>query len=80
MKEMHGHNMPTERILEINPDHPLIERLLSMGSSEGNRGPLEDFADLLYGQVLLAEGSPLPDSSRFSKLLSELMVGPATGN
>ncbi|MCL4152901.1 UNVERIFIED_CONTAM: hypothetical protein GTU68_055867 [Idotea baltica] len=80
MKEMHGQNMPTERILEINPDHPLIERLLSMDSSDAGRGVLEDFADLLYGQVLLAEGSPLPDPSRFSKLLSELMVGTGPGN
>ncbi len=80
MREMHGQDMPTARILEINPDHPLIQRLLSMDSSEGGRAALDDFADLLYGQVLLAEGSPLPDPSRFSKLLSELMVGASPAN
>jgi HSP90 family molecular chaperone len=32
---------------------------------------------LLLGQALLAEGSPLPDPARFSKLVSALMLSAA---
>ena len=74
MKEMHGQDMPTARILEINGKHPLIEQLLAMHTADGVNERLDDFGDLLYGQVLLAEGSVLPDAARFSKLLSDMMV------
>ncbi len=74
MKELHGQEAPSARILEVNPNHPLLERMCRMHATgtEGQR--LRDFADLLRGQVLLAEGSSLPDPARFSKLVSELML------
>jgi molecular chaperone HtpG len=33
-----------------------------------------DFAELLLGQALLAEGDELPDPTRFGQLLIELMI------
>jgi molecular chaperone HtpG len=74
MKEVHGQDMPNARILEINADHPLIEQMLEMHKSDGVSERLDDFGDLLYGQVLLAEGSILPDAARFSSLVSDLMI------
>ena len=35
---------------------------------------VSDFAHLLYGQALLAEGSPLPDPATFAKRVVDLMV------
>jgi molecular chaperone HtpG len=35
---------------------------------------LSDYAELIYGQALLAEGGVLPNPARFSKLVCELMV------
>jgi molecular chaperone HtpG len=35
---------------------------------------LLDYADLLYDQALLTEGSPIKDPLKFTKLVSELMV------
>ena len=35
---------------------------------------LADYADLLYDQALLTEGSPIKDPLRFTRLVSELMV------
>lgn len=74
MKELHGQDAPSTRILEVNPDHPLIQRMQAMQAKGDAGDQLNDWADLLHGQVLLAEGSPLPDAARFSKLVSDLMV------
>lgn len=70
MRQM-GQGMPeTKRILEINPEHPLIDRLKSMSDAP----ELTDRAELLYGQALLAEGGQLPDPGKFAKLVADLMA------
>ena len=35
---------------------------------------IAEYAELVLGQALIAEGSPLPNPAGFSKLLSDLMV------
>jgi HSP90 family molecular chaperone len=35
---------------------------------------LDDAVELLYGQALLAEGSPVVDPARFNRLLTDLML------
>ena len=62
------------RILEINADHPLIIRMKEMFDADPKGEKLDGYADLLYGQALLSEGSPLKDPQRFVRLVSELMV------
>ena len=63
-------DVPEEkRILEVNAAHPLVEK------AKGLDG--DDFADaveLLFDQALIAEGSPVPNPSRFAKLLTALMM------
>ena len=59
-----------KRILELNGTHPLVEKIKGL---EGEQ--LKDAVDLLYSQALIAEGSPVPDPARFSKLLVTLMMG-----
>jgi molecular chaperone HtpG len=68
-----------KRILELNPDHPLIRRLEEIHRSKAASTEFREYAELLYAQALLAEGSPLPDVSRFAKLLTKLMIGAAGG-
>ena len=72
MLRAQGQDVPaSKKVLELNPDHPLVKKL------DGLRGD-EAFADtceLLHGQALLAEGSPLPDPARFARLLAERMLG-----
>lgn len=69
--ESHGGGGGTARVLELNPTHPLVARLAELATVGGQ--DFADRADLLYGQALLAEGSPIPDPARFSKLLVELL-------
>lgn len=64
-------DMPkTKRILEINPTHPVIERLTAGLASDW----VEDWMALLYDQALIAEGSPIEDPAAFSRRLSAVMA------
>ncbi len=74
MKAM-GQEMPgVKRILEINPAHPILERLQTLFEKNAEDAALGDYAELLYGQALLAEGERPPEPARFSQLLADLMV------
>ncbi len=58
-----------QRVLEVNPDHPVFAALL-----RAEEGALADYAALLYDQALLIEGLPLEDPVAFSDRLSRLMA------
>lgn len=69
--ESMGNEAPkVQRILEINPNHPVFEKILSL--DEKSQG---EWIEILHAQALLNEGSPLPDPVKFSRLVSNLMVG-----
>ena len=63
-------DVPDEkRILEVNASHPLVEKAKGL---EGDA--FSDAVELLFDQALIAEGSPVPNPSRFAKLLTSLMM------
>ena len=63
-------DVPEEkRILEVNATHPLVEKAKGL---EGEA--FADAVELLFDQALVAEGSPVPDPARFSKLITALMM------
>ena len=64
----------SKRIMELNPDHPILRTLQSIVGAEGAEATLADYAELLYGQALLAEGVVPDDPVRFSRLVADLMV------
>ncbi|MFH2203863.1 MAG: molecular chaperone HtpG [Elusimicrobiota bacterium] len=63
-----------KRIMELNPGHPVVEKMKAMYDSDKDDPLLSDFADLLYGQGALSEGSPLPDPAGYAKLVAKLMA------
>lgn len=66
---------PSKRILELNPDHPVPERMKGLAEEEDQGGQLEEYVELLYNQALIAEGSAPKNPSRFTQLVSKLMAG-----
>ncbi len=60
-------------ILEINPAHPMVERL------KGEDRRFAEWAALLFDQALLAEGGTLDDPAGFVRRLNELMLELAGG-
>ncbi len=64
----------TKRILEINPNHPLIEKLQAVFEAKNDDPRLGLYAELLLGQAHLAESGQVPDPAAFNAVLSEVMV------
>lgn len=65
---------PVKRILEVNPEHALIQSMQRVFEADRSSADLTDMADLLYGQALIAEGGRPPNPGRFSKLVADWMV------
>jgi molecular chaperone HtpG len=66
-----GHEAPaTVPSLELNPDHPLVQRL----DRETDAGRFERLALLLFEQAVLAEGRQLEDPAAFVARLNELLA------
>ena len=65
---------PQKRILELNPNHPVLEKLGAIFEENNDAPEISDYAQLLYGQALLAEGGELPNPGKFAKLVADLMV------
>jgi molecular chaperone HtpG len=60
----------TKPILEINPDHPIVNRL----KVETDESRFADWSHILFDQALLAEGGQLDDPAGFVKRLNGLML------
>lgn len=55
-------------ILEINPHHPMVQRLKTEVEN------FEDWSHILFDQALLVEGGQLEDPAAFVKRLNELLL------
>ena len=70
-----GQDVPkVKRILELNPTHPLLPKLQALVERDKNDPALAQYAELLYGQAILAEGGQLPDPAAFSQRIAELLL------
>jgi len=69
--EAAGQPVPdTQPTLEINPSHPLIERL----DAESDEDRFNDLAHILMDQATLAEGSTLEDPAAYVSRLNKLLL------
>ena len=69
-----GQKAPAAKpIMELNPRHPLVQRL----NQETEEGRFGDLAQVLFDQALLAEGGNLEDPAGFVKRLNQLMLSMA---
>ena len=64
----------TKRILELNPDHPVIETMNDLFAADKKNPKLADYSELLYDQALLTEGIAIKDPAKFARLVTNLMV------
>ncbi len=60
-----------ERVLEINVDHPVFEKIKELFASDKEK--LKKYADVLYGSALLIEGLTVDDPIEFSNNICELI-------
>ncbi|MBR2938122.1 MAG: molecular chaperone HtpG [Oscillospiraceae bacterium] len=62
---------PSQRILELNPEHPAVQAMQS--AMVGDTQKAKDYARLLHGQALLMADLPLPDPVAYADLVCKLM-------
>ena len=74
MKALDKNAQTFKRILELNPSHPLIAAMTKLVEKTPDNPKLGEFADMLYDQALLAEGSPIADPALFAKRAADLMT------
>ena len=71
-----GQKLPeNKRVLELNMDHPVMEKIRGMFEADKDDPKLNDYIHLLLDLAVIGEGGKLSDPSRFSKLVGELMAG-----
>jgi molecular chaperone HtpG len=71
-----GQKIPSMKpVLEINPNHPIVERL----KEETDDSRFADWSHTLFDQATLAEGGQLDDPATFVKRLNSLMLTLAGG-
>ncbi len=61
------------RIMELNPDHPLVTRLYERFQSNAEDAAVGDSMEILFELALLAEGSEVADPVRLNQLTLELL-------
>lgn len=66
-----GQKVTAERVLEINGDHPVFEKLCVLQANGDEK--LGVYARVLYAQALLLAGLPIEDPAAFSADLCELL-------
>ena len=66
-----GQSVPASKpILEVNPAHPLVQRL----AAEGDATRFADWSQILFDQATLAEGGQIADPASFVRRLNALML------
>jgi len=66
-----GQDIPDMKpILEINPEHPLVEKLIKARKKE----LIEDLSSILFDQALLAEGALPEDPAGFVRKVNALLI------
>jgi len=63
----------SKRVLEINPRHPLVIRLVDRMRDSGLDADIEEAARLLFDQARIIEGEPLDDPTAFSRRMASFM-------
>ena len=72
MPQNDGNKVKAEKALEINPNHPIFEKLKDLYANDKDK--LKDYAKLLYDQALLIEGMSIDNPVEFANLVFELMT------
>jgi len=72
MPQNDSNKVKAEKALEINPNHPIFEKLKDLYANDKDK--LKDYAKLLYDQALLIEGMSIDNPVEFANLVCELMT------
>ena len=67
---LRGSGLPSQPVLEINPKHPLVERL----NRRQDDPRLADWASVLFNEAVLTLGARIDDPAAFVTRLNDLLT------
>jgi molecular chaperone HtpG len=70
VQRLRGSGLPSQPVLEINPRHPLVERL----NRRQDDPRLADWANVLFSQAVLTLGARIDDPAAFVTRLNDLLT------
>jgi molecular chaperone HtpG len=70
VQRLRGSGLPSQPVLEINPKHPLVERL----NRHQDDPRLADWASVLFNQAVLTSGARIDDPAAFVIRLNDLLT------
>jgi molecular chaperone HtpG len=68
-----------ERVLEVNPEHAVVQSLRRLFTKDKSDPRLETFARLLYDQAVILEGSKVKDPLALARRINEMLLKDAGG-
>jgi molecular chaperone HtpG len=75
VQRLRGSGLPSQPVLEINPKHPLVERL----NRHQDDPRLADWASVLFNQAVLTLGARIDDPAAFVTRLNDLLTALTEG-
>jgi len=70
-----GQKTPEQkRVMEVNVNHPVMEKIKEIFETDTTNPVLTDYSDLLFDIAVISEGGKLDNPSRFSRLMGDLMA------
>ena len=74
MKQRDPNYQGAPRILEINPDHALVEKMNKLISDKKHNNLVDDAGTLLFEQARMMEGKLPSDPTKFAKIMNNFLV------
>ena len=74
MKQRDPNYQGAPRILEINPDHALLEKMNKLLSDKKHNNLVDDAGTLLFEQARMMEGKLPSDPTKFAKIMNNFLV------
>jgi molecular chaperone HtpG len=69
-----GQEVPVQkRIMELNVNHPVLEKIKKLFETDTSNPQLKDYCELLFDMALISEGTKIENPTRFSKTIADLM-------
>ncbi len=63
----------SKRVLELNTNHPVLDKLKKIYEADKNDPKLKEYSQLLYDLAIIGEGGKVENPSSFSKLVGSLL-------
>lgn len=74
LERLGQHKGQSQRILELNPEHPTVKAVLDRYQQNPSDPKLVEYGQLFINQALIAEGSRLEDPAAFLAKVNQLMI------